>query len=52
LIDREKAPKKMSTLKDITLYGSFKFPLEGDHAGGLVARSLAGVGKEVIKTKG
>lgn len=42
----------MGTLKDITLYVSFKFPLEGDHTGGLVARSLAGVGKEVIKTKG
>ncbi|XP_022810593.1 uncharacterized protein LOC111347633 isoform X1 [Stylophora pistillata] len=51
LIDRGKAPKKMGTLKDISLYGSFTFPLEGDYAGGLVARSLAGVGKEVKTTK-
>lgn len=41
----------MGTLKDISLYGSFTFPLEGDYAGGLVARSLAGVGKEVKTTK-
>ena len=51
LIDRGKAPKKMGTLKDISLYDSFTFPLDGDYAGGLVARSLAGVGKEIKKTK-
>ena len=33
------------------MFGSFTFPLEGDYAGGMVARSLAGVGKEVKKTK-
>lgn len=51
MIDRGKAPKKMGTLKDISLFGSFSFPLEGNYAGGLVARSLAGVGTEVKKTK-
>ena len=51
LIDREKVPKKMGTLKYISLFGSFTFPLEGQHAGGLVARSLAAVGKELKRTK-
>ena len=44
-IDRSRAPKKMGTFKDISLFGSFVFPVEGDHAGGIVAHSLAGVGK-------
>ena len=52
LIDRQKTPKKVGTLKDIScLFGSFMFPLEGEHAGGLVARSLAAVGKELKRTK-
>ena len=27
-IDRSKAPKEMGTLKDISLFGSFAFPME------------------------
>ena len=50
-IDRSRAPKKMGTFKDISLFGNFLFPLEGDYAGGIIARSLAGVGREVKKTK-
>ena len=51
LIDRSKAPEKLNTLKDISLYGSFKFPTAGQHSGGLIARSLAGIGKELKKTQ-
>ena len=29
LIDRQKAPEKVGTLKDISLYGSFEFQLCG-----------------------
>ena len=47
VIDRSKAPDKLGTLKDISLYGSFEFP----SSGGLVARSLAGVGKELRKSQ-
>lgn len=47
LIDRQKAPEKVGTLKDISLFGSFVFPPSGD----VVARSLAGLGKEMKKTK-
>ena len=50
-IDRSKAPKKMGILKDISLFGSFAFPMDGEYASGLVAQSLAGVGKMVKKTK-
>ena len=46
-----KAPKKIGTLKDISLFGNFAFPLEGEYAGGVVARSLAGTGKVSTKTK-
>lgn len=46
-IDRSKSPEKLGTLKDISLYGSYQF----QSCGGLVARSLAGVGKELKKTK-
>lgn len=46
IIDRSKAPEKLGTLKDISLFGSFQFP----SSGGLVARSLAGIGKELKKT--
>ena len=49
-IDRSKAPKKMGTFKDISSFGNFIFPLEGEYAGGVIARSLAGTGK-VSKTK-
>ena len=51
-IDRRKAPDKVGTLKDISLYGNFQFPTSGQYSGGLVARSIAGVGKELKKTKG
>lgn len=51
-IDRSKAPKKMGTFKDISLFGNFIFPIEGEYAGGIIATSLAGVGKVSKKTKG
>ena len=51
LIDRSKAPDKVGTLKDISLYGNFQFPMSGPNSGGLIARSLAGMGKEMKKTK-
>ena len=51
LIDRSKAPDKVGTLKDISLYGNFQFPLSGPNSGGLIARSLTGMGKEMKKTK-
>ena len=51
LIDRSKAPDKVGTLKDISLYGNFQFPTSGPNSGGLVARSLAGMGTEMKKTK-
>ena len=47
VIDRQKAPEMIGTLKDISLYGSFQF----EQCGGLVARSLAGLGKEIRKSK-
>lgn len=47
IIDQTKAPNKVGTLKDISLYGSFQ--LSSDD--GLIARSLAGTGKELKKTK-
>ena len=50
-IDRSKAPKKMGTFKDISLFGNFAFPLEGEYAGGIIAHSLAGIGKVSKKTK-
>ena len=49
LIDRSKAPEKLGTLKDISLFGSFEFPTSGPHNGGLIAHSLAGIGKELKK---
>lgn len=51
LIDRSKAPEKLGTLKDISLFGSFEFPTAGPYSGGLIARSLAGTGKEMKKTQ-
>ena len=50
-IDRTKAPNKVGTLKDISLFGNFQFPTLGQYSGGLIARSLAGAGKELKKTK-
>ena len=49
-IDRSKA-KKVGTLKDISLYCSFKFPVEGALSGGIILRSLAGMGQTISKTK-
>ena len=46
ILARSKAPEKLGTLKDIFFFGSFQFP----SSGGLVARSLAGIGKELKKT--
>lgn len=51
LIDRSKAPEKLGTLKDISLFGSYEFPTYGPNTGGVVARSLAGIGKESKKTE-
>ena len=50
-IDRIKAAQKLGTLKDISLFGSFEFPSSGSNSGGLVARSIAGIGKEFKKLK-
>jgi len=35
VIDRERAPKKMGMLKDISLFVSFCFPADGDYGVGL-----------------
>ena len=50
LIDRSKA-KKVGTLKDISLFGSFIFPTEGQFANGLQMRPLAGIGNSSSKKK-
>ena len=50
-IERSRAPKKMGSFKDISLFGNFIFPLQGEFAGGIIAHSLAGIGKVVKKTK-
>jgi len=49
-IDRSKA-KKVGTLKDISLYGNFTFPIKGALSGGIILRSLAGMGQTISKTK-
>ena len=41
----------MGTFKDISLFGNFIFPLQREFAGGIIAHSLAGIGKVVKKTK-
>jgi len=51
LIDRSKAPAKVGTFKDISLFGNFKFPTDGQYKSGITAQSLAGLGKTVNKTK-
>ena len=51
LIDRQNAPKGVGTLKDISLFGSFSFPGDGVFSGGIICRSLVGVGKTLSKTK-
>lgn len=50
LIGRSKS-KKVGTLKDISLFGNYTFPLEGEFEGGLNMRSLAGIGTTIRKTK-
>ena len=49
-ICRENAPEKVGTLASITNFGSFSFPTSGQFRGGLIAQSLAGVGKSLNKT--
>lgn len=51
IIDRSKAPSKMGTFKDISLFGNFKFPSNGSYASGITAQSIAGRGTCVSKTK-
>lgn len=51
IIDWSKAPSKMGTFKDISLFGNFKFPSNGSYEGGITAQSLAGHGKCISKTK-
>ena len=51
IIDRSKAPKKVGTFKDISLFGNFKFLTTGSYKGGMVVQSLAGFGKVVSKPK-
>ena len=50
MIDRSKA-KKVGTLKDISLFGNFTFAVEGALSGGIILRSLAGMGQTISKTK-
>ena len=50
-IDRSKTPKKMGTLKDVSLFGNFTFPADGEYGGGIFAKSMVGVGLELGKTK-
>ena len=42
----------MGTFKDISLFGNFIFPLQGEFAGGIIAHSnsLAGIGKVVKRS--
>ena len=39
-IDRSKAPKKVGTLKDISLFGNYSFPTSGPYKDRLIARPL------------
>ena len=48
-IDRSKAAR-VATLKDISLFGNFTFPTEGEFANGLLLRPLAGAGNTLKKT--
>ena len=50
-IDRIKVAQKLGALKDVSLFGSFEFPSSGSNSGGLVACSLAGIGKELKKKR-
>ena len=50
-IDRSRAPKKNGYIQGHFPIWELLFPLEGDYAGGIIACSLAGVGKEVKKTE-
>jgi len=51
MIDRAKAPTKIGTLKEISLFGNFQFPTSGSFASGMVSQSLAGIGKLAQKSK-
>lgn len=50
-IDRTKAPKKIGTLKDISLFGNFTFPTDGEYDSGVIDKSMAFLGRELRKTK-
>ena len=50
IIDRSKA-RKVGTLKDISLFGNFTFPTEGQFTSGQQLRPLAGIGTVVNKTQ-
>ena len=47
VIDRTKAPGKVSTFKDISSFGNYTFSSDG----GMSAQSLVGIGKSTKKTK-
>ena len=47
VIDRTKAPGKLGTFKDISLFGNYTFSSDG----GMAVQSLAGIGKLTKKTK-
>lgn len=51
LIDRAKAPTRIGTLKDVSLFGNFQFPTNGSFASGMTLQSLAGIGKVLQKSK-
>ena len=44
-------PKKVGTLKDISLFGSFIFPTEGQFVNGLQMRPLAGIGNSYARRR-
>ena len=50
-IDRQKAPSKVGTCGNITLYGSLKFPTSGSYCGGISAYPIAGIGVPMQKKK-
>ena len=48
IIDRQRAPKSVPTF-NISQFGNYKFPSSGEYSGGIVAQSLAGIGKSSSK---
>ena len=51
VIHRSKAPGKVGTFKDISLFGNFKFPTDGPYKCRITVQSTAGYGKMVSKKK-